>query len=160
MAEPKTKETTASVEAFLSKIEPENKRLDGFRLLEMFERITGESAVMWGTSIVGFGKYHYKSERSTQEGDWPLTGFSPRKQNLSLYIMHGTVNKTELFDKLGKHKKSMGCLYLNKLEDVDLPTLEKIIEKSYLYMKKRTKNNTNYESYLDHTKEKSQKASK
>ncbi len=153
MTEPKTKATTNSVSDFLNKIEPEEKRKDGFVLLEMFERITGEKAVMWGTSIVGFGKYHYKSQRSSQEGDWMLTGFSPRKASLSVYVMHGTVNKNELFEKLGKHKKSMGCLYINHLMDVDLGILEEIIKTSYDYMKQKTKNNTNFESYLEAKKE-------
>ena len=84
MAEPKTKATKASVQEFLNKVEPEEKRQDSFTLLEMFEKITGEKGVMWGDSIVGFGQYHYKSERSRQEGDWMLVGFSPRKQNLTL----------------------------------------------------------------------------
>ena len=83
MAEPKTKPTKEGVKDFLNKVEPEQKRQDGFALLEMFEEVTGEKAVMWGTSIVGFGQYHYKSERSRQDGDWMLVGFSPRKQNLS-----------------------------------------------------------------------------
>jgi hypothetical protein len=88
----------------------------------MFEKVTGEKAVMWGTSIVGFGKYHYKSEKSKQEGDWMRVGFSPRKQNLTLYIMHGNKDSQELLKKLGKHKTSGGiggCLYINKLSDVD-----------------------------------------
>lgn len=155
MAEPKTKATTNSVSDFLNKVEPEEKRKDSFILLKMFEDITKEKAVLWGTSIVGFGKYHYKSERSSQEGDWMLTGFSPRKASLSVYVMHGTVNKNELFEKLGKHKKSMGCLYINHLKDVDLEILEEIIKISYDYMKQKTKNNTNFESYLDHNSEKS-----
>ena len=83
MSEPKTKPTKESVKDFLSKVEPDVKRQDSFTLLEMFEKITGEKAVMWGDSIVGFGQYHYKSERSKQEGDWMLVGFSPRKQNLT-----------------------------------------------------------------------------
>lgn len=142
MAELKTKITNQSAKDFLSKIEPEQKRRDGLALLEMFEKITGEKAVMWGTSIVGFGKYHYKSERSTQEGDWMLVGFSPRKQNLSLYIMHGNNNSTALLEKLGKHKRSGGiggCLYINKLSDVDQAVLAQLIEKSLHYMKKTHK---------------------
>src|SRR5688572_30664818 len=114
MSELKTKATDKNPKDFLDKVEPEQKRQDGFTLLEMFESITGEKAVMWGDSIVGFGKYHYKSERSSQEGDWPLVGFSPRKQNLTLYIMSGNKENPTL-EKLGKHKKSVGCLYLNKL---------------------------------------------
>ncbi len=142
MAELKTKITNQSAKDFLSKIEPESKRIDGLALLEMFEKVTGEKAVMWGTSIVGFGKYHYKSERSTQEGDWMLVGFSPRKQNLSLYIMHGNNNSTALLEKLGKHKRSGGiggCLYINKLSDVDQAVLAQLIEKSLHYMKKTHK---------------------
>src|SRR6187431_2877561 len=119
MSEPKTKATKASVKEFLNQVEPEEKRQDSFALLEMFEEVTGEKAVMWGDSIVGFGKYHYKSERSKQEGDWFLVGFSPRKQNLTLYIMHGNKDNKEMLAKLGKHKLGGGCLYINKLSDVD-----------------------------------------
>jgi hypothetical protein len=139
MAEPKTKPTNQSVKEFLNKVEPEEKRQDSLTLLEMFEKITAEKAVMWGESIVGFGQYHYKSERSRQEGDWLLTGFSPRKQNLTLYIMAGNKDNQELLDKLGKHKASGGCLYLNRLSDVDQKVLRKLIENSFRYMKKTTK---------------------
>jgi hypothetical protein len=139
MAEPKTKPTDKSVEDFLGSIDPEQKRVDGFELLKIYKKITGDKAVMWGDSIVGFGKYHYKSERSSQEGDWLLTGFSPRKQNLTLYVMAGNNDSQELFKKLGKHKTSMGCLYINKLADVDMHILAQIIEKSYHHMKKTTK---------------------
>lgn len=139
MAEPKTKVTQQSPKEFLDTIEPEQKRADGFTLLAMFEKITGEKAVMWGSSIVGFGKYHYKSEKSSQEGDWMLVGFSPRKQNLTLYILHGN-NDNPLFEKLGKHKTSGsgmgGCLYINKLSDVDQTVLAKLIETSFQFMKK------------------------
>ena len=142
MSEPKTKPTSQSVNEFLSKVEPEEKLRDSFALLEMFEKITGEKAVMWGESIVGFGKYHYKSERSRQEGDWMLVGFSPRKQNLTLYIMHGNKDNPA-FEKLGKHKTSGsgmgGCLYINKLSDVDQKVLRKLIDNSFRHMKKTTK---------------------
>jgi hypothetical protein len=142
MAEPKTKATKESVQEFLNKVEPAEKRQDSFALLEMFEEVTGEKAVMWGTSIVGFGKYHYKSERSRQEGDWMLVGFSPRKQNLTLYILHGNQDNPEL-EKLGKHKTSSGgmggCLYINKLSDIDQKVLRKLIENSYQQMKKTAK---------------------
>jgi hypothetical protein len=142
MAEPKTKPTSQSVKEFLNGVVPEEKRRDSFALLEMFEKITGEKAVMWGTSIVGFGQYHYKSERSRQEGDWMLVGFSPRKQNLTLYIMHGNKDNPAL-EKLGKHKTSGGdmggCLYINKLSDVDQKVLGKLIEKSYRSMKEANK---------------------
>jgi len=140
MAEPKTKATTLSVTNFLNSVEPEEKRKDSFTLLALFEKITGEKAVMWGTSIIGFGKYHYKSERSSQEGDWMLVGFSPRKQNLTLYIMHGNDKNQELLAKLGKYKTSAGamggCLYINKLSDVDQAILSKLIYASFQYMKK------------------------
>lgn len=135
MAELKTKATTQDPKEFLNSIEPELKRKEGFVLLELFEKVTGENPVMWGTSIVGFGKYHYKSERSSQEGDWPLVGFSPRKANLTLYVMHGNKDNSEL-KKLGKHKTSVGCLYINKLADVDIEVLKKIIKTAYEYMKK------------------------
>jgi len=140
MAELKTKTTTQSPKDFLNSVEPEEKKNDAFTLLEMFEKVTGETAVMWGTSIVGFGKYHYKSDKSTQQGDWFLVGFSPRKQNLTLYIMHGNDNSFALLEKLGKHKKSSGiggCLYINKLSDVDQTVLTKLIDTSFQYMKKK-----------------------
>jgi hypothetical protein len=138
MAELKTKVTKQNPTDFLKTIEPEQKRKDAFALLEMFERITGEKAVMWGSSIIGFGKYHYKSERSAQEGDWMLVGFSPRKQNLTLYIMAGNQDNVELLKKLGKHKTSVACLYLNKLEVADQKVLAELIKSSYQYMKKTT----------------------
>lgn len=137
MAELKTKATDASVEDFLNKVTPEQKKEDSFELLKIYKKITGEKPVMWGTSIVGFGKYHYKSERSKQEGEWPLVGFSPRKQNLTLYIMSGFDSHKDLLDKLGKHKTSVGCIYISKLADVDISILEKIIKSSYLQMKKQ-----------------------
>lgn len=136
MAELKTKITDQDPKDFLATIEPEQKKADGFALLEMFQKVTGEKAIMWGSSIVGFGKYHYKSEKSTQEGDWMLVGFSPRKQNLTLYILAGNKNNPEL-EKLGKHKTSEGgCVYINKLADVDQKVLETLIKTSFEYMKK------------------------
>jgi len=96
VSELKTKVTVQDPEDFLNSIEPQQKKQDSFVLLEMFEKVTGEKAVMWGSSIVGFGKYHYKSEKSRQEGDWMLVGFSPRKANLTLYIMHGN-EKTKIY---------------------------------------------------------------
>ena len=135
MAEPKTKIRASDPQAFLNSVEPEQKRKDSFALLELFQKITGEKPVMWGSSIVGFGKYHYKSEKSKQEGDWLLVGFSPKKQNLTLYILHGNENSQELLTKLGKHKSSGGsmggCLYINKLSDIDQKVLATLIEKSF-----------------------------
>jgi hypothetical protein len=145
MAELKTKATTLDPKDFLNSIEPQQKKVDGFALLEMFKKVTGEKPVMWGTSIVGFGMYHYKSERSTQEGDWPLVGFSPRKQNLTLYIMSGNDKSDTLLEKLGKHKRSVGCLYINKLADVDQKVLEKLIENSFEFMKKNNPFDKNQE---------------
>jgi len=132
----KTTVNDASVEDFINAVPDEAKRKDGFTLLEIFKDITGEQPKMWGTSIIGFGQYHYKSEKSRQEGDWPLTGFSPRKQNLSLYLMHGFDKNKALLEKLGKHKTGMGCLYINHLSDVDMPTLKALIKKSYEDMKR------------------------
>lgn len=136
MAELKTKPTKESPEKFLRSIEPEQKSEDGFVLLELFKKVTGQKAIMWGSSIVGFGMYHYKSQRSTQEGDWPLVAFSPRKQNLTLYVMTGNKDSHELLEKLGKHKTSAGCLYINKLSDVNLKVLTVLIKKSFQYSKK------------------------
>ena len=137
MAELKTKPTKESATKFLNSIEPEQKRNDGLALLELFEKATGQKPVMWGTSIVGFGMYHYKSERSTQEGDWPLAGFSPRKQNLTLYVMFGNQG-SPLLKKLGKHTTSKGsCLYINKLEDVDMKVLAALVKNSYEHSKKK-----------------------
>jgi hypothetical protein len=136
MSELKTKVNDASVEDFISKIASETKRQDTITLLKLFTKVTGEKPKMWGNSIIGFGQYHYKSERSSQEGDWMLTGFSPRKANLTLYIMHGFEKYSDLLGALGKHKTSVGCLYVNKLTDIDLVMLEKLIKKSYLDMQK------------------------
>jgi hypothetical protein len=138
MAELKTKETKESALKFINSVEPEEKRADSLVLLKMFEKVTGEKAVMWGTSIIGFGKFHYKSERSAQEGDWFLTGFSPRKQNLTLYIMHGNKDNPDL-KKLGKYKAGGGCLYINKLSDVDTKILPKLIKIASQEVKKMYK---------------------
>lgn len=135
MAELKTRPTNQDPNDFLQSIEPEQKKADAFVLLELFQKITGEKPVMWGTSMIGFGTYHYKSDRSSQEGDWMLVGFSPRKQNISLYIMAGNHENKETLAKLGKHKSSVGCLYINKLADVDLSVLATLIETSFRYMK-------------------------
>lgn len=137
MAEIKTKATNASVTDFLNSTEPEEKRRDSFEIRALMEKITGEKAVMWGSSIVGFGKYHYKSERSTQEGDWPLVGFSPRKQNITFYIMPGFKENQALLKQLGNHKTSVGCLYINRLADVDRVVLTKIITDAFHQMKDR-----------------------
>ena len=130
MGELKTKKNDASPKEFIDSVEDKTRREDGYVLLEIFTRVTGETPKMWGSSIVGFGQYHYKSERSSQEGDWPLVGFSPHKQNLTLYVI-GQYDLDDLLGDLGKHKTSKGCLYINKLDDVDLSVLEKIIDRAY-----------------------------
>ena len=136
MSELKTQANDGDVEAFLNAA-PENRRADGLALLKLFSDITGEQPKMWGTSIVGFGQYHYKSERSRQEGDWMLTGFSPRKAALTLYLMLGHADYSALLAKLGKHKKGGGCLYINKLTDVDPAVLRELIERSFNEMKRQ-----------------------
>lgn len=138
MAEIKTKENNASVRGFINSVPDEGKRKDSFVLLKLFEDITKQKPTMWGTSIIGFGKYHYKSEKSKQEGDWPLVGFSPRKQALTLYIMSGVNNYKELLKSLGKYKASSGsCLYVNTLDDINLDILKKLIKEAYQHADKK-----------------------
>jgi len=135
MAELKTKLNDQSVVDFLNRVPEEKKRRDSFTILQLMQEVTGEEPKMWGDSIVGFGNYHYKSA-SGREGDWMLTAFSPRKQNLTLYIMSGFIRHDDLMKKLGKYKTGKGCLYINKIEDVDLPTLRELIKESVDHMKK------------------------
>ncbi len=136
MAELKTKPNQQSVEAFIDSVEPEWKRDDAREILKLIQKITGEEPVMWGDSIVGFGNYHYKYETG-REGDWFLAGFSPRKQSMTVYMMGGFSGQDELLEKLGKHKNSVGCLYIKKLADVDIDILEKMIKRSVETLKKR-----------------------
>ena len=136
MAENKTKVNDASVDAFLHKVADEQKRDDSFTLVKLFEEVTGEPAKMWGTAIVGFGSYHYKYE-SGREGDSALVGFSPRAQNLTLYVALGNGVNDDLLKKLGKHTTGKGCLYIKRLSDVDMDTVKKIIANSYKTMKKQ-----------------------
>jgi hypothetical protein len=137
MAEIKTKVNDHSVEEFIDMLPDEVKRQDSLALLKLYTKVTGHKAKMWGSSIIGFDKYHYKSERSSQEGDWPLAAFSPRKQTLTLYVMSELVDHKDLLGDLGKHKTSVACLYINKLADVDMKILEKIVERSYKSIKKQ-----------------------
>ena len=129
MAEIKTRPTDASVDAFLDGVQHPVRRADGKALREMMERITGETAVMWGPSIVGFGTYHYRYD-SGHEADMCRVAFSPRSANLVLYA-GGFPEFEALLAKLGKHKSSKACLYLNKLADVDIPVLEEIVRRTY-----------------------------
>lgn len=135
MAEPKTKVTDVKPEDFIKSVENETRRKDSVELLKIYKRITGLEPKMWGPSIVGFGVWHYKSERSSQEGDWPLAAFSPRKQNLTLYV--SPRDFPELLKDLGKHTTSVACLYINKLDDVDLKILEELIAASYKASKEK-----------------------
>lgn len=140
MAELKTKKTNVSAAAFIAKIPDAQKRKDSQSLLSIFKKATGERPVMWGTSIIGYGQYHYKSKRSRQEGDWPLTGFSPRASNLTIYIMPGFKSYGPLLKKLGKHKISGGsCIYIKKLDDIDIKVLAEIIKLSVRDMRKKYK---------------------
>lgn len=140
MAELKTKKNDASVEAFLQTIKEEQKRKDCNTILAMMKKATKAEPKMWGSSIVGFGSYHYKSERSKQEGDWFITGFSPRKQNLTLYIMPGIDYYKDLIQKLGKCRTSVSCLYINKLADVDMKVLNELVITAYKRMKEMNSN--------------------
>ena len=132
MSDAKTKPTAVSVEDFIAAVEPASKREDAMVLLELFTRVTGEPATMWGPSIIGFGSYHYKYE-SGREGDMCRSGFSPRKAKHSLYLMgrycdEATGKKVDaLLDKMGKHSTGASCVYVNKLADIDLDVLEEIV---------------------------------
>lgn len=130
-----TRKTDGNVEAFIDSVENETRRRDGHALLEMFTRITGEPAKMWGPAIVGFGDCIYKYPDG-REMDWMELGFSPRKQNLTLYVICGSPNQPALLEKLGKHKTSVACLYINKLADVDTKILEKVIADTHKFVKK------------------------
>ena len=135
MAELKTKRNDASVETFLNSIPDERKRADAFAVLELMKQATGEEPAMWGDAIVGFGEYHYRYA-SGREGDWPLAGFSPRKQNLTIYIMSGFDAYDELLERLGKYKTGKACLYINKLADVNPAVLEELVRRSAEHMRK------------------------
>ena len=135
MAELKTQKNDQSVTAFLDGVADDKKRADSYAILKLMQEVTGADPHMWGPAIIGFGSYRYKYE-SGREGDWFLTGFSPRKQNISLYIMSGFRRYEELLNELGKHKTGKSCLYIKKLEDVDLSILRKLIEQSVEHLRK------------------------
>ncbi|MDH3416848.1 MAG: DUF1801 domain-containing protein [Gammaproteobacteria bacterium] len=136
MAENKTQKNNTSVTAFLNAIEDRQKKSDAKKIAAMMHRASGSRARMWGTAIVGYGSYHYKYA-SGREGDYFLVGFSPRKQNLVVYIMPGFKDFAALMKKLGKYKTGKSCLYINKLEDIDESILEKLIDRSVKLMRKR-----------------------
>jgi hypothetical protein len=129
MAELKTKLNDANVTDFLNKIVDEEKRADSFEILKLMQQVTKQEPKMWGSSIIGFGHVHYVYA-SGREGDWFVTGFSPRKQNLTLYVMGSFNPHADLLEKLGKHKTGVGCLYINKLKDVDVKVLKELIKQS------------------------------
>ena len=141
MAELKTRPTNASVEKFLNQVPDEARREDCFTIVKIMEEITGEKPQMWGPSIVGFGTYHYKYATG-QEGDWPITGFSPRKQDLTLYLKPGFTEQRDLMTQLGKHRTGVSCLYIKRLADVHVPTLKKIIRDSVKRQRIETKKQT------------------
>ncbi len=130
LVEIKTKQTSASVEAFINTIEDKQKREDSLVLLEMMKKASGEEPKMWGASMVGFGQKRYKSPATGREVDWFLIGFSPRKANLSLHLTMDIQKQADSLAKLGKHKTGKGCLYINRLADVDLKVLKGMIDTS------------------------------
>lgn len=136
MSSNKTIPSEASVQRFIQAVEPERKRRDCEAIVAMMEAASGAPPKMWGTSIVGFGSYHYRYQ-SGREGDWMLCGFAPRKQNLVLYIMPGFSNYDQLLEKLGKHKTGKSCLYINKLADIDMNVLEQLVAESVADMRSR-----------------------
>jgi hypothetical protein len=132
----KTKLNDANVEKFLGSITDEKKREDSLTILGLLKKVTKEEPKMWGSAIIGFGTYRYKYS-SGQEGDWMCAGFSPRKQNISIYLMGGIERFGALMKKLGKYKAGKACLYINKIEDVDMKVLRELMKESYDYMVKQ-----------------------
>lgn len=138
MAEPKTKPTNESVKDFLNRIEDAERREDCFEVARIMEEITGEKPKMWGPSIVGFGTYHYVYA-SGHKGDWPMAAFSPRKKDLTIYMMAGFTKHDELMSKLGKYSAAKSCLYVKRLSDIHVPTLKKLIKTSLKELKAQLK---------------------
>jgi len=140
MAENKTKQTEVDVSEFINTFaDTEQKRADSFALLKLMQDFTGFEPRMWGPSIIGFGSYHYKSERSRQEGDWPLVGFSPRKAAISLYVYMGTKEQEQLLEQLGKFKLGKGCIYVKKLSDINPDVLKKLIRETIGFLQTKYK---------------------
>lgn len=138
----KTQQTKLSPRTFLNSLDHPKRQADGLKLLTFFNRVTGLKPKMWGPSIVGYGRYHYKYD-SGREGDFFLTGFSPRKSALTIYVMPGYQDMSENLSRLGKHKTGKSCLYINSLSDVDMDVLEEIIQDGLTYMRK------NYQTWDD-----------
>lgn len=138
MAELKTKQTDADVREFIhTYADTEQKREDSFELLKIMQEFTGYEPKMWGESIIGFGSYHYKSERSSQEGDWPLIGFSPRKAAISLYVYTGSPEHEYLLKDLGKFKMGKACIYIKKLSDINVDVLKNLMKETMDFLHKR-----------------------
>ncbi len=138
MAEIKTKVHNGDVVEFIHSFADTEKKIeDALQLLDFMKKVTGFEAKMWGPSIIGFGKYHYKSDRSKQEGDWPLVGFSPRKAAISLYVYSGCEGQDELLQQLGKYKMGKGCIYVKKLSDINLEALEGLVLSSISFLQEK-----------------------
>lgn len=138
MGEIKTKQHDGSVEEFIREFaNSEQKIADSFELLKIMEEISGYTPKMWGPSIIGFGKYHYKSERSSQEGDWPILGFSPRKAAISLYIYSGCAGQDDMLKDLGKFKMGKSCIYVKKLTDINQDVMIQLMKSTLEYMRKK-----------------------
>ena len=138
MAELKTKQTNADVIEFINSfVTSEQKRNDSFELLKLMQDFTGYAPKMWGASMIGFGSYHYKSEKSSQQGDWPLVGFSPRKAAISLYVYTGNAEHEYLLRDLGKFKMGKACIYIHKLSDINLDTLRKLMKATIHFLESK-----------------------
>ena len=138
MAALKTQQTNASVEDFINSVaDTEQKRKDSFELLKLMQNFTGYQPKMWGPSIIGFGSYHYKSEKSRQEGDWPLVGFSPRKAAISLYVYTGGAKQEDLLKDLGKFKMGKACIYIKRLSDINRDVLKIIMKETIHYLQSK-----------------------
>ena len=137
MAELKTKQTNADVHEFINSFaDTEQKRADRFELLKLMQDFTGYEPKMWGSSIIGFGRYHYKSDKSRQEGDWMLVGFSPRKAAISLYVLNMGQESAFLND-LGKFKAGVGCIYIKKLSDINQDVLKNLIQETIHFLQSK-----------------------
>lgn len=138
MAEIKTKQTNADVHEFINSFaDTEQKRKDSFELLKLMQDFTGYEPKMWGPSIIGFGSYHYKSDRSSQEGDWPLVGFSPRKAAISLYVYTGSAEHEHLLQNLGKFKMGKACIYVKRLSDINQDELKNLIKETISFLESK-----------------------
>jgi hypothetical protein len=138
MAEIKTKPTAVKVADFINAFaDTEQKKKDAFELLKIMQEHTGFEPQMWGPSIIGFGTYHYKSDRSKQEGDWPLVGFSPRKAAISLYVFSGAPGQDEMLKNLGKFKMGKGCIYVKKLSDINVEVVKQLMDSTIHFLRKK-----------------------